>query len=161
MTDFTLSNEFDIENEQHLIFHVRGMTCAGCAGRAEKALKAVSGVKGATINLALETADVVTLSEPSPATLNKTLEAVGFTTDLNTDEATGSCHLQDEELNAFLTDSRRVGLAALLTLPLIAPMVLGEKFHVPPLVQLGLTIPIVFWFGSQFFRGAWLSIKSG
>ncbi len=37
---------------------IEGMTCAGCATRVEKALAAVPGVRGASVNLATETAVV-------------------------------------------------------------------------------------------------------
>lgn len=43
---------------QHVAFPIEGMTCASCAGRVEKALTALPGVTGATVNLALEQADV-------------------------------------------------------------------------------------------------------
>ncbi|MBD3170588.1 MAG: heavy metal translocating P-type ATPase [candidate division Zixibacteria bacterium] len=37
---------------------ITGMSCAGCVAKVEKALKNTSGVKGASVNLATETADV-------------------------------------------------------------------------------------------------------
>lgn len=51
---------------------ITGMTCAGCAGRVEQALGAVPGVISATVNLALERADV----ERRASSLTKLVEAV-------------------------------------------------------------------------------------
>jgi Cu+-exporting ATPase len=41
-------------------FPVEGMTCASCVGRVERALEKVPGVREASVNLATETATVVT-----------------------------------------------------------------------------------------------------
>ncbi len=41
-----------------LSFTVTGMTCAGCARRVETALKSLPGARGATVNVALETAEI-------------------------------------------------------------------------------------------------------
>ena len=51
---------------------ITGMTCAGCAGRVEQALGAVPGVVSATVNLALERADV----ERHASSLTKLVDAV-------------------------------------------------------------------------------------
>ncbi|MFC3549477.1 heavy metal translocating P-type ATPase [Lysobacter cavernae] len=44
----------------HLRFGIAGMTCASCVGRVERGLLAVPGVQQANVNLATETAEVVT-----------------------------------------------------------------------------------------------------
>jgi len=43
---------------EHADFPVEGMTCSACATRLEKALSQVTGISGATVNFALERADV-------------------------------------------------------------------------------------------------------
>ena len=43
-----------------IVLDITGMTCAACAGRVEKVLARVPGVERATVNLALEIAEVVT-----------------------------------------------------------------------------------------------------
>ncbi len=43
---------------------ISGMTCASCAGRVERALKAVPGVSSASVNLAVERAEVRGIATP-------------------------------------------------------------------------------------------------
>src|SRR4051812_17352724 len=54
---------------------IEGMHCAGCATKIEGALKAVPGVKGAAVNFAAETAQVLTNSSTS-VNLDNLLTAV-------------------------------------------------------------------------------------
>ncbi len=56
---------------------ITGMTCAGCAGRVERVLGAVPGVLKASVNLALERADVEMRGE-SPIGLVEAVEDAGF-----------------------------------------------------------------------------------
>ncbi len=48
-----------------VVLDVGGMTCASCVGRVERALKAVPGVTAASVNLAIERAQVTGLG-PRP-----------------------------------------------------------------------------------------------
>ncbi len=63
-------------SEADLAFDVTGMTCAGCAGRVEAALRAVPGVRDATVNLALEKAQVH--GDAPPAALVEAVKTAGF-----------------------------------------------------------------------------------
>ena len=55
---------------------IDGMTCASCVARVEKALSAVPGVRGASVNLATETASVSGGSLPA---LRQAVEKAGYT----------------------------------------------------------------------------------
>lgn len=80
-----------------LRFGISGMTCASCVGRVERGLLAVPGVIDASVNLATETAEVVTDSEMSIAVLSAAVEKSGYevathATELNIDGMTcASC----------------------------------------------------------------------
>ncbi|MFW5680638.1 MAG: heavy metal translocating P-type ATPase [Pseudomonadota bacterium] len=64
---------------RQLALPVTGMTCAGCARRVEQALSAAPGVETASINLALERADIAfDPSATDPARLVAAVEAAGF-----------------------------------------------------------------------------------
>jgi Cu+-exporting ATPase len=57
-----------------------------------------------------------------------------------------------------------VMIAAALSLPLIAPMVLaplGVEWMPPALVQLLLATPIQFWLGARFYRNGWRAVRAG
>jgi copper chaperone CopZ len=55
----------------HVVLDIGGMTCAVCATRVEAALQQVPGVAQATVNLALERADVALRSPASDAAKNR------------------------------------------------------------------------------------------
>ncbi|SMX41528.1 heavy metal translocating P-type ATPase [Actibacterium lipolyticum] len=59
-------------------FQVSGMNCASCVGRVEKALSGVPGVSDASVNLALETAQVSFDAPADMATLARTLSDAGY-----------------------------------------------------------------------------------
>ncbi len=51
--------------------------------------------------------------------------------------------------------------AAVLTLPLVAPMVLGHGAMLPGWVQLLLATPVQFWIGRRFYAAGWKSLRAG
>ncbi|MBB5607801.1 MULTISPECIES: heavy metal translocating P-type ATPase [unclassified Janthinobacterium] len=58
---------------------IEGMSCASCVGRVEKALLKVDGVTGASVNLATETARVVSDTAIPFASLQAAVEKAGYT----------------------------------------------------------------------------------
>ena len=63
---------------QPITLSVEGMSCASCVGRVERALKAVPGVTGAEVNLATETARIVTDGRIGPVALADVLDKAGY-----------------------------------------------------------------------------------
>jgi len=59
-------------------FTVDGMTCASCVARVEKALAAVPGVTGTSINLATDTARVMSSQQVPLATLQAAVSKAGY-----------------------------------------------------------------------------------
>jgi Cu+-exporting ATPase len=57
---------------------IAGMTCASCVARVEKALNAVPGVRGASVNLATETATIKVAPSVTMAVLAKAVERAGY-----------------------------------------------------------------------------------
>jgi len=66
-----------LSETEHLRLPIAGMTCAACATRLEKALSRVEGVDAATVNFALEQADITI--DPSQLTHADVAAAVGRT----------------------------------------------------------------------------------
>ena len=100
---------------------IEGMTCASCAGRVERALARVPGVVSATVNLASEQASVETAGASAPA-LIAAVERGGYHARLR--PAAGAAADAGRE-RAALRERRHVAIAAILTIPLIVPMLLG------------------------------------
>lgn len=155
---------------------IQDMSCASCVARVEKALLTVDGVTSATVNLATEQAHVVTTPEVSPEVLLQAVAAAGYGASLiDPSQTTGSLGSSlpptqggagraEQTEPARQADWRPVALAALLTLPLMAPMVshlFGLDWSIPGPVQLLLASPVQFWLGARFYRAGWKAALAG
>lgn len=134
-------------------FAISGMTCASCSSRLERALTQVPGVRTASVNLALDLADIsYDPSATSPPALIGAVDDAGF----------GARIVDDPQTPA--RDGRTVLLAALLTAPLVAEMLLhaaGRMVHLPPWLALLLATPVQFILGARFYRGAVTAVRHG
>jgi Cu+-exporting ATPase len=134
---------------------IQGMTCASCVNRVEKALKKVPGVGHAVVNLATEKAHVEWAGQPgSTDALFAAVEKVGYKAQ----------PLTEKPVSISLERERRLLLvAALLTLPLVVPMVLepfGYHAMLPGWLQFALTTPIQFVLGARFYKAGWKAAKA-
>ena len=137
---------------------ISGMTCASCVARLEKLLKKVPGVTDASVNLATEKARVHA-SGVSPQELVNAVEKAGFgATWINRETR------KEHKAASGLPDWWPVAVAAVLSLPLAAPMLLwpfGVDWMLPGWVQWLLATPIQFWLGARFYRGGWKALQAG
>ena len=133
---------------------IGGMSCASCVSRVEKALMKVPGVTSASVNLATETATVHARAGLPLAELTAAVEKSGYTASGVEQPAPETDH----------SAGWHVVLSALLTLPLVAPMVLslaGVAWMPSAWVQLGLAAPVQFFFGARFYRAGWKAVRAG
>ncbi|WUR11860.1 heavy metal translocating P-type ATPase [[Empedobacter] haloabium] len=151
---------------------IEGMTCASCAGRVEKALRAVPGVTGATVNLATETARVESGGQLDPAALLAAVEQAGYAARLReSSQGTGQVAAEVPSahgVRAWLRGDNAgvpVLLSALLSLPLVLPMIAGlagahHASIVPGWLQWLLATPVQFLFGARFYRAGWKALRA-
>ncbi|NHZ41785.1 heavy metal translocating P-type ATPase [Massilia aquatica] len=133
---------------------VGGMTCASCAGRVEKALRAVPGVQGATVNLATEKV-LITGAALDPAQLIAAVERAGYSANAPAEVAAPVAPRRG------LSEPMEIAIAAALTIPLLAPMLLaaaGIDWMLPAWIQWLLATPVQFWIGARFYRSAWKAL---
>jgi Cu+-exporting ATPase len=134
---------------------VAGMTCASCVGRVEKALLKVPGVSSASVNLATERATVQALATVSPAALMAAIEKAGY----SAREVAAS-----PAAPRALPEWWPVAIGGVLTLPLVAPMLLG-LFGIDAMLgaawQLALATPVQFVLGWRFYRAGWKAVRAG
>jgi Cu+-exporting ATPase len=136
---------------------IGGMTCASCAGRVERVLRRVPGVNSAEVNLATEKA-MVRGTSLRPATLIGAVLDAGFTADLVTGDAADERARAAQEAVHARGDLIRVGIASVLTAPLLLSMLgLGLSGW----VQLALAAPVQFVFGRRFYTAAWSALRAG
>lgn len=141
---------------QHQI-RVTGMTCATCATRIEKALLKVPGVVGASLNLVTERARIESTTSISFATLAAAVEAAGYTA------SPIALTPSSAPLRQQTAEWWPVAVSALLTLPLVAPMVLqllGYHWMLSGEWQLALATPVQFWLGGRFYVAGWKALKA-
>ena len=143
---------------QELDLDIRGMTCASCVARVEKSLARADGVLSASVNLATERARVVAIAGTDPGAIAAAVADAGYEADLADPEgATRGAR------SSALPMWWPVAVSALLTIPLLVPMVgLAFEVHwmVPGWVQLVLASLVQFWLGAPFYRGAWKAVKA-
>ena len=144
---------------------VGGMTCASCVEHVQNALRAVDGVVSANVNLATERATVEFL--PTQTTL-KDLQHAIVDSGYEVRAVAEDKELRDVEREArqeeIGTLTRKVSVSAVLSLLVMlgsmrdifafVPAWLGNNW-----LLLALTIPVQFWAGAQFYRGAWGALK--
>ncbi|MEO6278366.1 heavy metal translocating P-type ATPase [Roseateles sp.] len=133
---------------------VGGMTCASCVRRVEKALQAVPGVQAASVNLATEKASVQALPNVPVAALTAALGKAGYPATVVEAAAPPAA-----EPAGGLPVWWPVAAGAVLTLPLMLPMLLG--LMLPGWLQLLLATPVQFVLGARFYRAGWHALRAG
>ncbi|HEY1042388.1 MAG TPA: heavy metal translocating P-type ATPase [Telluria sp.] len=140
---------------------VDGMSCASCVGRVEKALLQVPGVTSASVNLATGKASVQAADDVSPEVLAAAVRNAGYEAREAGVPVSGAA--QAPGIRPGLPPWWPVAAAALLSLPLVAPMVLalfGIEWQLSPWVQLALATPVQFWLGWRFYRAGWKALRA-
>ena len=151
---------------QSFVFDVSGMHCAACSARVERVLNARPGIK-ASVNLALERADVNVENGQDAETVKALIEKTGFGASLR-QGSLSERQAQADQLDADRRKEERRSFylflfSLVLTLPLVAPMVadwFGQHWHLSPLIQLSLALPVQVIVGARFYRGALKALAS-
>ena len=137
---------------------ISGMTCATCALRVERALSAVPGVMRAEVNLATNRGSVEgDAAALRPADLIAAVRRAGYEAQLLTGDAQRDSEIAAAEARRMKAESRRLVVAVVLSVPLLAPM-LGVML--PGWLQLALATPVQFLIGSRFYAGAWKALRA-
>jgi Cu+-exporting ATPase len=142
-------------------FPVTGMTCAACARTIERTLQKVPGVQDASVNLATNRASVrFDPSQTDVSNLAKAVRDVGYGVLEQPDDDGTLEDLQEKAHEAEYRGLRRKLIVAIVfTLPLLAIAMPHLDFPGVNIVQLALALPVVAYCGAQFYRGAWLAIR--
>ena len=129
---------------------IEGMTCAACVSRVEKVLARVPGVDGAEVNLATNRARVTTHGEVELKSLTEAVSRAGYT-----------AVPVAESRPARPEPVWHVVASAVLTLPLVLPMLFGHAAMLPGWAQFALALPVQFGFGARFYIAAWKGLRGG
>ena len=144
--------------QQSMQLNITGMTCASCVARVEKALVRVPGVLSATVNLATESAEVISLA-PDVAAFQAAVARAGYEASLPTGHPAA-----DDLPKRLLPEWWPVALAIALSLPLALPMVgmlWGAHWMLPGGLQWLLATPVQFWLGARFYSAGARALRAG
>jgi Cu2+-exporting ATPase len=139
---------------------VLGMSCAGCASSIESSLVHLQGVDEAAVNYANQSLKVT--FQPgliAPIALQHAVQQAGY--DLILDLNSGKEQQEQAQQLAFQSLKHRLVYASILTIPVV---ILGMFMMNLPYVNyymLGLTTPVLFLFGKNFFINAFKQAKHG
>ncbi|MEC2305403.1 heavy metal translocating P-type ATPase, partial [Weizmannia sp. CD-2023] len=154
--------------EEKAKFDIIGMTCAACATRVEKGLNKVDGVIKASVNLAMETANVEYI--PGQVSVDQMIAAVkkaGYDAKLK-----GEWN-EDYEKNArekaYKIQRNKFLIGAIISIPFLIQMVSdlvmhyggGFSFHMNPWIQLILATIVQFFAGGHYYRDAYHAVRGG
>ncbi|MCP3738107.1 heavy metal translocating P-type ATPase [Rossellomorea sp. BNER] len=148
-------------------FDISGMTCAACANRIEKRLNKLEGVQNATVNFALESAQVeYNPDEVSVQDMKEAIKKLGYRLEQK-QEAKGE--KVDHRQKEIEKQKGKFIFSAILSLPLLWAMVSHFEFtsfiwlpemFMNPWVQLALATPVQFLVGGQFYVGAYKALRN-
>lgn len=141
-------------------FPVLGMTCAACAVSVENELQKVPGVVSASVNFATQMARAhFDGGLTSPEKLQAALQGIGFDLVINAEDP---LKLQEEiQKKSYMAVKVRALWTTVLALPVA---IIGMFFmHLPfgNWFSLALTVPVLFWFGRNFFINAYKQALHG
>jgi len=131
------------------------MACAACAGSVESMIASLPGVTEASVNYA--GANVHVSYDPktiSPADFAKAVQDIGY--DIIIDDENLEEKLADIEFKHFRELKQKLWVAGIFTLPVFVL----SMFHIFHLeyknwILLALSLPVVFFSGSEFYVNAW------
>lgn len=137
---------------------VTNMSCAACAGSVERFLNNQEGVNAAAVNFANETAQIEFTEITSFETLKSAVQSIGYDL-IETDSDEGKEQAEQVKENEYRKLRKRVMGAMIFSVPLF---IIGMFFMDMPYgnyIMWALSTPMLFYFGQQFYVGAWNQLK--
>ena len=152
---------------ERISFPIEGMHCASCVARVEKILKTLPGVLDTSVNFATERADITFL--PGQVGLDDFRKTVASAGDYRIGTVDVNAQVDTEQLareRRYASLKRKVIFSAIASVLVMA----GSMQHMVPglhhmdagwtrVILLVLSTPVLFWAGSEFYRGAWVTLK--
>ncbi len=163
------------ENEgktsRKIVIPIVGLRCASCVRRVQKGLAGLEGVIDASVDLAASSARVAySPGVISPKDLAKAVENLGYSVSLSAGEAKDALDCERTAREAALRNLKirfLAGVALVIPLLLVVSwqdlglsrfVLLSRRTNF--LLQLLLQLPIQFWIGGRFYKGAWKALKN-
>lgn len=140
--------------DYHKDIQIGGMTCINCANRVERGLKRIDGVKFASVNLATETAFIISDREISAQEIREAVKWAGYSV-LEGDR-------EDLSQIRYKKSRERLILAWIITAPLSILMVLHMLgYHIAGfvLIEIISVAFLAFYCGLATIKSAWIAFR--
>jgi Cu2+-exporting ATPase len=131
------------------------MACAVCAGSVESMLSSLPGVISASVNYAGASVNVTYNPDTvSPSDFARSVEAIGY--GLIIEEENLNEKLAEIEFKHFHELKQKLYVAGIFTIPVFI-LSMFHLFHLEykNWILLLLSLPVIFFSGSEFYRNAW------
>lgn len=140
-------------------YRVEGMSCAVCAQNVESMLSSLDGVKTAQVNFAVSNVFVEYEENlVSPKELEKSIHKIGYKLIINKEESFQDIERKEKKR---LNQSKQKALySILLAFPIFLISMVFKQIPYANWIMLFLTIPVLAWFGREFFIIAYKQAKN-
>lgn len=138
---------------------VSGMTCAACAARIQSDLESLAGVERASVNFATRSAHIVWGTEDTneQEALSR-ISALGYQGTIRGHELADTDG-EDPDLKASKSIQRRLIIAVLAFVPLMAIAMGWVEVQSTRLISFALAAPVVLWCGWPIHRKALAELR--
>jgi Cu2+-exporting ATPase len=139
-------------------YKVEGMSCASCAISVESMLSATNGVKKANVNYANSSAFIeYDNTGTSESEIKKAISQIGYTLVLEQDD--NNINNEEAEKKRLTKAKQKALFSILLTFPVFTISMFFHHLPYGSWIMLVFTLPVIFWFGSDFFIIAYKQAK--
>jgi len=141
-------------------YKVLGMTCAACAGSVESYLKPQKGIKNVVVNYPNQSVFVeYNESEITLNTIQSKVKEIGYSILVGDKKEMEKAFEKNEEKRLKTLQSKLI-FASIFTVPIfVIAMFFMDKVPYENWIMLALSIPVLFWSGSEFYVIAWKKLK--
>lgn len=141
-------------------FKVEGMHCASCSSSVESMLGSMEGVNQARVNFADESVFVEYDTEKlTPSNMKKAVQKIGY--DLVIEQKTDLDREAAKEKEKLNKAGKKAFLAIAFSLPVFIISMFLPELPFRNWILLVLTLPVITWFGREFFQIAWKQARRG
>ena len=149
-------NEQNLEQLKSEDFKVIGMTCAACAISVETYLKPQEGIRHVSVNYPNQSVHLeYDKTLISIEDIRRKVKEIGYDLLIGSKEESRK-EFEEKEVARLNVLKRKLIVAAIFSIPIfiIAMFFMGKIPH-ENYIMLGLSLPVIFWSGAEFYRIAW------
>ncbi len=149
---FRMNNSQPKSKDYQKDIQIIGMTCINCARRVEKSLQKINGVKFASVNLATESAYLISERDISFPEIKEAVESAGYGVSEKREELGQKRYKKAKE---------RLILAWIVTIPLSLLMIFHMfGHHIPGFVWIEIISVafVLFYCGKETMKSAWIAL---